>query len=96
MRIPTVGLALGAGAFRGFAHIGVLEIFEREGFERSSVPEPLPLKHLHEQLSLFSPEADAAVEELTELDVDNLTPMRAMEVLYKLKEKSRKASGHGR
>jgi DNA mismatch repair protein MutS len=72
----------------------LLEIFEREGFERSAVPEPLPLKHLQEQLSLFSTEADAVVEELAELDVDNLTPMRAMEILYKLKEKSRKA-GHG-
>ena len=70
----------------------LLEVFEREGFERSSIPDPLPLgKHLNEQLSLFSPEADAVVEELAELDVDNLTPMRAMEVLYKLKEKSRKA-----
>jgi len=73
----------------------LLEIFEREGFERSSVPEPLPLKHLHKQLSLFSPEADGVVEELAELDVDNLTPMRAMEVLYKLKEKSKKARHAG-
>jgi hypothetical protein len=30
------------------------------------------------------------------LDLDNLTPMRAMEVLYKLKEKSRKALRDGR
>jgi DNA mismatch repair protein MutS len=72
----------------------LLEIFEREGFERSSIPEPLPMKHMHEQLSLFSPMTDAVVEELAELDVDNLTPMRAMEVLYKLKEKSKKAR-HG-
>ncbi|MCL2010242.1 MAG: DNA mismatch repair protein MutS [Synergistaceae bacterium] len=72
----------------------LLEVFEREGFERSSIPEPLPLKHLHKQLSLFSPEADAVVEELAALDVDNLTPMRAMEVLYKLKEKSVRASRH--
>jgi len=69
----------------------LLEIFEREGFERSSVPEPLPLNHLHKQLSLFSPETDAVAEELAELDIDNLTPMRAMEVLYKMKAKSRKA-----
>ena len=73
----------------------LLELFEREGFERSSIPDPLPLTHLREQLTLFSPEADAVVEELADLDVDNLTPMRAMEVLYKLKEKSRRASRHG-
>ncbi|MDR1977696.1 MAG: DNA mismatch repair protein MutS [Synergistaceae bacterium] len=73
----------------------LLELFEREGFERSSVPDPLPLTHLREQLTLFSPDADAVVEELADLDVDNLTPMRAMETLYKLREKSRKASGHG-
>ena len=71
----------------------LLELFEREGFERSSVPDPLPLR-LHEQLTLFSPETDAVVEELAALDVDNLTPIRAMEVLYKLKEKSRRAC-HG-
>jgi NTE family protein len=28
---PKVGLALGGGAARGMAHIGVLEVFEREG-----------------------------------------------------------------
>ena len=68
----------------------LLDLFEREGFERSSVPDPLPL-HLHEQLTLFSPETDAVIEELAALDVDNLTPMRAMEILYKLKEKRKKA-----
>ncbi|MDR3265426.1 MAG: DNA mismatch repair protein MutS, partial [Synergistaceae bacterium] len=73
----------------------LLELFEREGFERSSVPDPLPLARLHEQLSLFSPEADAVVEELAELDVDNLTPARAVEILYKLKEKSKRAAQHG-
>ncbi|MDR1377325.1 MAG: DNA mismatch repair protein MutS [Synergistaceae bacterium] len=73
----------------------LLELFEKEGFERSSIPDPLPLTHLREQLTLFSPEADAVVEELADLDVDNLTPMRAMETLYKLREKSRKASRHG-
>ncbi|QQK80623.1 patatin-like phospholipase family protein [Salicibibacter cibi] len=28
---PSVGLALGSGGARGFAHIGVLEVFEEEG-----------------------------------------------------------------
>jgi len=37
MRAPTIGLALGAGAFRGFAHIGVLEVFERENIPISAI-----------------------------------------------------------
>ena len=69
----------------------LLELFEREGFERSSIPEPLPQNALRRQLLLFSPETDAVVEELAELDLDNLTPMRAMEVLYRMKEKSMRA-----
>ncbi len=32
-----VGLALGGGASRGFAHIGVLEVLEREGFRADMV-----------------------------------------------------------
>ena len=69
----------------------LLELFEREGFERSSIPEPLPQNALRRQLLLFSPETDAVVEELAELDLDNMTPMRAMEVLFKMKEKSVRA-----
>ena len=69
----------------------LLELFEREGFERSSIPEPLPQNALRRQLLLFSPETDAVVEELAELDLDNITPMRAMEVLYRMKEKSMRA-----
>lgn len=33
----TVSLALGSGGARGFAHIGVIEVLEREGFEIRSV-----------------------------------------------------------
>jgi DNA mismatch repair protein MutS len=69
----------------------LLELFEKEGFERSTIPDPLPLNRLREQLMLFSPETDAIVEELADLDVDNLTPMRAMEELYRMKEKSARA-----
>jgi len=29
--VPTIGLALGAGAARGWAHIGILRVLEREG-----------------------------------------------------------------
>ncbi len=32
-RARTIGLALGGGAFRGAAHVGVLEVLEREGIE---------------------------------------------------------------
>lgn len=31
IRRPTIGLALGGGGARGLAHIGLLEVFEREG-----------------------------------------------------------------
>ena len=73
----------------------LLELFEKEGFERSSIPAPLPQKALRRQLLLFSPETDAVVEELSELDLDNMTPMRALEVLHKLKEKSLRAREAG-
>lgn len=69
----------------------LLEIFEKEGFERSSIPEPLPQEALKRQILLFSPETDAIVEELAEMDVDNLTPLRALQVLAKMKEKSARA-----
>ena len=69
----------------------LLELFEREGFERSSIPEPLPQNALRRQLLLFSPETDAVVEELAQLDLDNITPLRALEVLHKMKEKSVRA-----
>ena len=70
----------------------LLELFEREGFERSSIPEPLPQEALRRQLSLFSPEADAVVEELAAMDLDGMTPLRALEALYKLKARSLGAS----
>ena len=31
LRPPRIGLALGGGAARGFAHIGVIQVLEREG-----------------------------------------------------------------
>lgn len=31
-RPPRIGLALGGGAARGFAHVGVIQVLEREGF----------------------------------------------------------------
>lgn len=32
---PSFGLALGGGSFRGFAHVGVIEVLEREGLRPS-------------------------------------------------------------
>jgi DNA mismatch repair protein MutS len=72
----------------------LLELFEREGFDRSAIPDSLPLSQPHQQLTLFPTELDAVLEELTLLDVDNMTPMRAMETLYKLREKVRRVR-HG-
>ncbi len=37
MRPPRVGLALGGGAARGFAHIGVIQVLEREGLRPDMV-----------------------------------------------------------
>ena len=36
-QIPNLGLALGGGAARGFAHIGVLQVLEEEGIKPSLV-----------------------------------------------------------
>jgi NTE family protein len=36
-KIPKVGLALGGGAARGFAHIGVLQVLEEEGIQAQFV-----------------------------------------------------------
>lgn len=37
MQTPSIGLALGAGAFRGLAHIGVLDVFEQEKINISAI-----------------------------------------------------------
>jgi DNA mismatch repair protein MutS len=39
------------------------------------------------QLDLFSVETAAVIEELRNLDLDNITPLKALEILYRLKEK---------
>ena len=73
----------------------LLEVFEKDGFERSSIPEPLPQEALKRQILLFSPETDAIVEELAEMDVDNMTPIRALQMLAKMKEKSLRTRNAG-
>ena len=37
LRPPRLGLALGGGAARGFAHVGVIQVLEREGFRPDMV-----------------------------------------------------------
>ena len=37
MTEPTIGLALGSGGVRGFAHLGVLEVLEREGIQPAAI-----------------------------------------------------------
>lgn len=39
------------------------------------------------QLDLFSVETEAVIEELKNLDLDNITPLKALEILYRLKDK---------
>ena len=34
---PTIGLALGGGAARGFAHIGVIQVLEEAGIQPSLI-----------------------------------------------------------
>ena len=69
----------------------LLKIFEKEGFEVKEIPAPLPQIALKRQIMIFSPEADGIIEELNSLDIDNMTPKQALNILYKLKEKSKNA-----
>lgn len=66
----------------------LLGVFEREGVEVKNIPEALPQKALKRQIMLFSPESDAIIEELKELDTDNITPMEALKILHKLHKKA--------
>ena len=75
----------------------LLGIFEKKGvglidFSRADIPAPLPQKALRRQILLFSPETDAIVEELSEMDVDGMTPEQALAALRKMKEKSVKVN----
>jgi hypothetical protein len=47
------------------------------------------------QLGLFGGVDDSLLEELAELDVDSLTPLEAIAVLYDLRTRARKAHGGG-
>ena len=68
----------------------LLNVFEREGVDVKDIPAPLPLNALKRQILMFSPESDAVIEELSEIDTDNITPMQALKILHKLRDKSRK------
>ena len=69
----------------------LLEIFENDGLKVKEIPAPLPQIALRRQIMLLSPESDAIVEELAEIDTDNITPIEALKTLHRLKEKSREA-----
>lgn len=69
----------------------LLEIFEHDGLEVKDIPAPLPQVALKRQISMFSSEADGIIEELSEIDTDNITPMQALKILHKLTEKSKEA-----
>ncbi len=69
----------------------LLEIFETDGLKVKEIPAPLPQIALRRQIMLLSPESDAVVEELAEIDTDNITPLEALKILHRLKEKSRDA-----
>ena len=72
----------------------LLEIFEREGFEvknLTKISAPLPQIALKRQIMMFSPEADGLIEEIAGLDTDNMTPIEALNILNKLRKRSRDA-----
>ena len=69
----------------------LLEIFENDGLKVKEIPAPLPQTALRRQIMLLSPESDAVVEELAEIDTDNITPIEALKILHRLSEKSRNA-----
>ncbi|MBQ7155734.1 MAG: DNA mismatch repair protein MutS [Synergistaceae bacterium] len=66
----------------------LLQVFEDEGIESKNIPDPLPQNALKRQVMLFSPEADAIIEELRALDTDNITPKEALKILDRLKDKA--------
>ncbi len=66
----------------------LLGIFEKDGLKAKDIPAPLPQIALKRQIMLFSPESDAIIEELAQIDTDNITPMEALKILHRLKEKS--------
>ena len=66
----------------------LLGIFEKDGLEVKDIPAPLPQTALRRQIMMLSPESDAVVEELSEIDTDNITPMEALRILVRLKGKS--------
>ena len=72
----------------------LMKIFEDEGMiiEHSkikSVQPKLQQNALRRQLSLFSTEADGIIQELSNLDVNNITPMEALKILSRLRNESR-------
>ena len=61
--------------------------FDREGRPRLARSEQEPAAPAGRQLTLFSGEDEAALEELRRADVDHLTPMQALALLAELKRR---------
>ena len=68
----------------------LLEVFEHGGIEARDIPAPLPQNALKRQIMLFSPEEDAVLEELRQLDTDSITPKDALKILDELSKKVQK------
>ena len=70
----------------------LLQLFEKD--ERCVVAPPVEKKSDPEgprQLTLFAPESTGIIEEIASLSPDELTPFRALELLYSLVEKCKEA-----
>ena len=69
----------------------LLKIFESGNFEPSKIPDAQPVleqRALRRQISIFSTDTDAIIQELINLDTDNTTPMQALKILVRLKKAS--------
>ena len=67
----------------------LLQRFEKE--DRTAVFPKAPAPSPGKQINLFDADLHGIVEEIAGIDPDGLTPFRALELVYKLREKSREA-----
>jgi len=66
----------------------LLEQFEEDAENKKPAADSQP-----QQLTLFDISQEAVLEELAAADPDSMTPMEALQLIYKLKAESRKALG---
>jgi DNA mismatch repair protein MutS len=67
----------------------LLEHFEESAAEKNTV-QPFDVKN---QLTLFDIKQEAVLEELASVNPDDLTPIEALQLIYRLRNESRKALG---